>query len=74
MALDKQMMAGCVGTVHMVVARLGALVTNSKHMIADTLSHAVVEHKILPQKSIRQVLGAHLPHIIDNAPVQLVYL
>ena len=72
--LYKQMMASRVGTIHMLVAWFATLVTHSQDVFADPFTHAVVEHKILPQKSIGKVLGAHLPHIIDDAPVQLVDL
>ena len=72
--LNKQMMTCRVGAIHMLVAGLAALMASSKNMFANPLTHTIVKHKVLPQEPIRQILSTHLPHIIDDAPMQLMNL
>ena len=59
--LNKEMVTSRVGAIHMVVAGVAALVTHRQNVVADPLTHPVVEHKILSQKPIREILCPNLP-------------
>ncbi len=47
-ALDKQYMAGIVGTVRMGIGCLSALVATCNYIIRNPLAHPVVKNKFLP--------------------------
>ena len=70
--LNKQEIAGFVGTIYMYIRRLPTLVAVGNHIVRNMFSQALVKDKVFALKPIGELGLLDLACIVDDASVQLV--
>ena len=72
--LNKQQIAGFVGTIYVCVGGLPALVALRNDIVGDVLTQALVKNEILATEFIGKVLLRNLACVVNDAAVKLVHV
>ena len=72
--LNEQQITCFVGTIYMRISGCTALMAMRDNITGDMLAKSRIKHKVFSSEFIGELSFLNLPRIINDAPMQLIYI